>query len=51
MIYSVKSSTEIKHALYLKLQVYISYYTLRTAVSVEKTADKRIELKAAIHCH
>ena len=29
----------------------ISVTTLRTAVSVEKTADKRIELRAAIHCH
>jgi len=27
------------------------FSTWRTAVLVEKTADERIELKAAIHCH
>ena len=29
----------------------ISVTTLRTTVSVEKNADKRIELNEAIHCH
>ena len=56
MIYIVKSSTEIKHAQKLDIcplskAASISVTTLRTAVSVEKTADKWIKQKAAIHCH
>ena len=31
--------------------ISVTIYTLRTAVSIKKTADKRIELKAGIHCH